>query len=490
MRSDGTPDLLPRQRGRRPRHGHHPRDPGRGPHRLHPPGAGAARTRSGGGAADPCTRTCRSSSTPSRGPSCRSATARSRSRTSRDAGYLPEALVNYLALLGWAPADDGRRGHGADELVAEFDLDRVTHAAAGFDREKLDWLNGEWIRRLDARRAGRRACSPMARARFGDRRRPRRAWPRRSRSRRSARSRWCRSSTRWRSSSSTTTSSRSTPESWEKVEATDRIARVLDAVIAHVETCDWTHRSARPPAGRSRRSASKPRKAMPALYAAVEGRPRRASAVRLDLAARPRTHRCARLRARSRPPRLTASERADRSATLTATLRGWCNRQHNRFWSCHWGFESSPPSSQQATASAPSSSGLGRRPLKAVTAVRICSGLHPEPGPRGRAPLREVGSARHAMPRDVSALRSRRRRSRTVFCAWSSAFRARATCMRATHARVRSRVVRVARAMRANRMRVRYPPLRDCAVVPSVASCAHARVRVCYGRSSTRSRSG
>ena len=47
-----------------------------------------------------------------RGPSCRSATARSRSRTSATAGYLPEALINYLALLGWAPADDGHEVHG------------------------------------------------------------------------------------------------------------------------------------------------------------------------------------------------------------------------------------------------------------------------------------------------------------------------------------------------------------------------------------------
>ena len=62
-------------------------------------------------------------------------------------------------------------------------------------------------------------------------------------------------------------------------------------------------------------------------------------------------------------------------------IRGWCNRQHNRFWSCIWGFESSPPSRLTVTlqspdaCTAPSSSGPGRRPLKAVTAVRICSGL-------------------------------------------------------------------------------------------------------------------
>ena len=48
----------------------------------------------------------------------------------RPTGYLPEALLNYLALLGWAPADDGDEILARDELVAEFDLDRVTHAAA------------------------------------------------------------------------------------------------------------------------------------------------------------------------------------------------------------------------------------------------------------------------------------------------------------------------------------------------------------------------
>ena len=72
--------------------------------------------------------------------------------------------MNYIALLGWAPADDGDEVLDADELVAAFDLDRVTHAAGGFDREKLDWLNGEWIRRLDARRA-RRARSNRSPAR-------------------------------------------------------------------------------------------------------------------------------------------------------------------------------------------------------------------------------------------------------------------------------------------------------------------------------------
>ena len=128
----------------------------------------------------------------------------------------------------------------AAELVAEFDLDRVTHAAAGFDRDKLDWLNGEWIRRL--------ALDDLVGA---DR-------------------------ARWRASASVTTStrtsvaaavahragacghagadrrpdgvplrrrrrtSRSRPSRGTKVVGTDRIGEILDAVIAHVETCDWT----------------------------------------------------------------------------------------------------------------------------------------------------------------------------------------------------------------------------------------------------------
>jgi glutamyl-tRNA synthetase len=65
----------------------------------------------------------------------------------RDRGYLADAVVNYLALLGWAPAD-GREVMTRDEIVAEFDLDRVTHSAAFFDYQKLDWLNGEYIRAL------------------------------------------------------------------------------------------------------------------------------------------------------------------------------------------------------------------------------------------------------------------------------------------------------------------------------------------------------
>ena len=65
----------------------------------------------------------------------------------RARGVLPEALLNYLALLGWAP-DDGREVLTRDEIAQVFRLERVTHSSAVFDEKKLEWLNGEWIRRL------------------------------------------------------------------------------------------------------------------------------------------------------------------------------------------------------------------------------------------------------------------------------------------------------------------------------------------------------
>ena len=65
----------------------------------------------------------------------------------RDRGYLPEALINYLALLGWNPGTV-QEIFTFDELVQAFSFARVQHAGARFDWEKLNWINGEWIRRL------------------------------------------------------------------------------------------------------------------------------------------------------------------------------------------------------------------------------------------------------------------------------------------------------------------------------------------------------
>jgi glutamyl-tRNA synthetase len=65
----------------------------------------------------------------------------------RDSGYLPEALMNFLALLGWAP--DGETTIMArDELVARFSLERVGSSPATFDYAKLDWMNGVYLRAL------------------------------------------------------------------------------------------------------------------------------------------------------------------------------------------------------------------------------------------------------------------------------------------------------------------------------------------------------
>jgi glutamyl-tRNA synthetase len=65
----------------------------------------------------------------------------------RKAGYLPDALVNFLALLGWAP-DGETTIMSRDELVERFQLDRVTSSPAQFDYDKLDWMNGVYLRAL------------------------------------------------------------------------------------------------------------------------------------------------------------------------------------------------------------------------------------------------------------------------------------------------------------------------------------------------------
>jgi glutamyl-tRNA synthetase len=65
----------------------------------------------------------------------------------RKSGYLPDALVNFLALLGWAP-DGETTIMSRDELIERFSLERVTPSSAQFDYAKLDWMNGMYIRAL------------------------------------------------------------------------------------------------------------------------------------------------------------------------------------------------------------------------------------------------------------------------------------------------------------------------------------------------------
>ena len=66
-----------------------------------------------------------------------------------EAGYLPQALVNYLSLLGWSPAGDVTIVSLA-ESIRLFDLESVSTNPAVFDQSKLDWMNGEYIRSLSA----------------------------------------------------------------------------------------------------------------------------------------------------------------------------------------------------------------------------------------------------------------------------------------------------------------------------------------------------
>src|SRR6267378_1979960 len=65
----------------------------------------------------------------------------------RKSGYLPDAMVNFLALLGWAP-DGETTIMSRQELIERFSLERVTSSPAQFDYDKLDWMNGMYIRAL------------------------------------------------------------------------------------------------------------------------------------------------------------------------------------------------------------------------------------------------------------------------------------------------------------------------------------------------------
>ena len=75
----------------------------------------------------------------------------------REAGYLPEALRNFLALVGWAPGEGIEQEiFSTDELIRLFSLDHVNPAPAAFPYDKLDWMNGAYIRALPGDELARR----------------------------------------------------------------------------------------------------------------------------------------------------------------------------------------------------------------------------------------------------------------------------------------------------------------------------------------------
>lgn len=73
----------------------------------------------------------------------------------REQGYLPEALLNYLALLGWNPGTE-QEIFSFDQLLEAFSFERVQRAGARFDWEKLNWMDGEYIRNLSDDELARR----------------------------------------------------------------------------------------------------------------------------------------------------------------------------------------------------------------------------------------------------------------------------------------------------------------------------------------------
>jgi glutamyl-tRNA synthetase len=174
--------------------------------------------------------------------------------------------VNYLALLGWGP-EDGREVLTIDELVAEFDVTRVTPSSATFDPKKLEWMNGEHIRRMPLAELVA-AVLPFAREIYGEQ-----------------------LDIRVFENAVALAQERATTlvqiaeqarflfvsddalaideDSWKKVVATERANELLDAVIEFVEHCDWEDAiDVRPVLAEL---GMKPGKVMHVLYTAIQG---------------------------------------------------------------------------------------------------------------------------------------------------------------------------------------------------------------------------
>lgn len=186
----------------------------------------------------------------------------------RARGILAEALFNYLALLGWAP-DDDREVMDSNEIVDAFTLERVTHSAAIFDDKKLEWINGEWIRRLSRDEIVERV-RPLAVARYGDA---------------LDETLLVGAVTIGQERASTLVALADqmdflfagddfaiAADVWEQAVLVDEPVAVLDAVIAHVGTCEWSVDAIGEMRTAIKDLGLKPGKVMKLLYAATEGR--------------------------------------------------------------------------------------------------------------------------------------------------------------------------------------------------------------------------
>lgn len=81
----------------------------------------------------------------------------------RGHGYLPEGLVNYLALVGWSP-DSNQEIFSMEELIQEFDVKRIAKTGGVFDKKKLDWVNSHYMKELSPKELGQMALPYMEKA--------------------------------------------------------------------------------------------------------------------------------------------------------------------------------------------------------------------------------------------------------------------------------------------------------------------------------------
>jgi glutamyl-tRNA synthetase len=185
----------------------------------------------------------------------------------RDAGYLPAALLNYLALLGWGP-EDGREIMSLVELAAEFDIPRVNTSGATFDPKKLEWMNGEYIRATPLPELVS-AVLPFARTRYGDRLDIRRFEKAVELAHERATT-LVQIADQMEFLFTPDDEIEIDPASWEKLIAAERAAEILDAVIDLVEHCEWADEI--DPRAAIAALGLKPGKAMHVVYTAIEGR--------------------------------------------------------------------------------------------------------------------------------------------------------------------------------------------------------------------------
>ena len=186
----------------------------------------------------------------------------------RDQGYLPEALLNFLALLGWGTSD-GVEVMTAAEIAERFDLVDIVSSPATFDTKKLEWMNGEHLRRLALPDLVARV-RPFVVERHGDRFDEERLVA------------GCalgheRATTLVSLAEqcgflfAADTELAIDDESWRRLVGHDGAGELLAAATAHLERCDWSNEGVdlRPVV---EAAGQKPRKAMHVFYSAIEGR--------------------------------------------------------------------------------------------------------------------------------------------------------------------------------------------------------------------------